>query len=330
MRRYPFLSLSLLLTCAPAAQAQSSSVLELEKTIPMPAVQGRIDHLSIDPKHERLFVAALGNNTLEVIDLKAGTLLHSIANLQEPQGVLYLPGPDRLYVANRKDGTLRIFDASSFRLLKSVPYGRDADNVRYDPVQDVVYVGYGSGALGVLSKEGGKIAEIPLEAHPESFQLERNGPRVFVNVPTRSRKIAVVDRPSRAVTATWNTGGPLANYPMALDEEHHRLFIVARFPARLLVLDTTTGRIVQSLPAVGDCDDVFYDQSRARIYAVGGEGAVSVIQQETPDRYRELTRINTIKGARTGLFSPDLGRLYVAARRHGAEPAAIRVYKIQP
>ncbi|MDQ6826824.1 MAG: hypothetical protein M3Z14_06460 [Candidatus Eremiobacteraeota bacterium] len=301
----------------------------MEKTIPMPVVQGRIDHLSIDTKRERLFVAALGNNTLEVIDLKAGKLVHSITGLSEPQGVLYVPALDRLYVANASDGTLRIFDASSFKLLKSVPYGDDADNVRYDSTQDTVYVGYGSGALGALNKKGEKIAETKLGAHPESFQLEKNGPRIFVNLP-KSREIAVVDRKSRGVIATWNTGGPLANYPMALDEEHHRLFIVCRSPARLIILDTDTGKIIQSISTVGDCDDVFYDQAKSRIYAIGGEGAISVIQQQTPDRYDELARIKTIKGARTGFFSPELGRLYVATRRAGTEPAAIQVYKAEP
>jgi len=327
-RLYIFIALSLLLSCS-AASAQSALPLRLEKTILMPAVQGRIDHMSIDTKNERLFVAALGNNTLEVIDLQAGKLANSIPGLNEPQGVLYVPALDRLYVANAKDGTVRIFDGSSFKLLKNVSYGDDADNIRFDSVSGKVYIGYGSGALGAIDKEGGKTADIKLDAHPESFQLEKNGPRIFVNLP-HSQKIAVVDRKTGAVIATWNTGGPQANYPMAFDEANHRLFVVCRSPARLIVLDTNTGKIVQSLPTSGDCDDVFYDQARTRVYAVGGEGAISVFQQESLDHYKELASIKTVKGARTGFFSPELGRLYVAARRQGAEPAAIRVYEVQP
>lgn len=327
-RLYISIALSLLLSCS-AASAQSVLPLRLEKTILMPAVHGRIDHMSIDTKNERLFVAALGNNTLEVIDLKAGKLAHSIPGLNEPQGVLYVPALDRLYVANAKDGTVRIFDGSSFKLLKTVSYGDDADNIRFDSVSGAVYIEYGSGALGAIDKDGGKTADIKLDAHPESFQLEKNGPRIFVNLP-HSQKIAVVDRKTGAVTATWNTGGPQANYPMAFDEANHRLFVVCRSPARLIVLETNTGKIVQSLPTAGDCDDVFYDQARTRIYAVGGEGAISVFKQESPDHYKELASIKTVKGARTGFFSPELGRLYVAARRQRAEPAAIRVYEVQP
>jgi len=119
--------------------------------------------------------------------------------------------------------------------------------------------------LGEIDEEGNKAGEIKLDAHPESFQLEKDGARIYVNLP-KSRKIAVVDRAKRAIVATWPVGMALANYPMALDEIDHRLFVITRFPARLIVLHTTTGKIVQRLPAVGDCDDVFYDQSRKRIY----------------------------------------------------------------
>jgi hypothetical protein len=113
---------------------------------------------------------------------------------------------------------------------------------------------------------------------------------------------------------------------MALDETDHRLFVVTRFPARLLVFDTGNGKRIQSLPAVSDCDDVFYDQTRKRIYASGGEGAISVFEQQDPDHYKESERITTVKGARTGFFSPEVDRLFLAVRRQGSQTAAIRVF----
>lgn len=321
--------LLILFICLVSSYAQSIAPLRLEKTIPMPDVHGRIDHMSFDAKGQRLFIAALGNNTVEVIDVKQGQRVHSISGLREPQGVLYLPDADRLYVANGNDGTLQIFDGSSYLLLKTVEYGEDADNVRYDAEQGHVYVGYGSGALGALDKDGKKIAEIKLDAHPESFQLEKNGPRIFVNLP-KSRKVAVVDRTTKSVVANWGTGGPLSNYPMACDEADHRLFIVCRLPARLVVLDTNTGKVIEKLPAAGDCDDVFYDAARKRIYATGGEGAISVYQQRDADHYGEIAKVSTVKGARTSFFSSDLGALFLAVRRQGAESAAIRVYRAGP
>ncbi|MGI9070489.1 MAG: YncE family protein [Bryobacteraceae bacterium] len=321
---------SLLLLCVSAGlvAAQSTAPLRLEKTIPLPDVQGRIDHMSIDVRNKRLFVAALGNNTVEVVDIGAGKRIHTISGLREPQGVLYLPEVNRLYVANAADGTLRIFDGVSFQLLKTLDYGDDADNVRYDVSNDQVYVGYGSGGLGALRKDGTKIRSIPLDSHPESFQLLKNGAEIYVNLP-KSRRMAVLDRKAGSKIASYKTNGAWGNYPMALDEANRRLFVVCRTPATLLVFDISNGRIVAKLPAVGDCDDVFYDPGHRRIYATGSEGAIWVYQQQDRDHYQEVAKIPTAKGARTSFFSSDLGQLFVAVRRQASQPAAIRVYAVQ-
>jgi len=314
-----------LLASAALAYAQATQPLRLEKTIELPDVQGRIDHLAVDLRGERLFVAALGNDTLEVIDIKAGRRAKTIAQLQEPQGVLYVAETNRLYVANGKDGSVRVFDASSYAPLKTLDYNDDADNLRYDSGRRRIFVGYGSGALGEVDSEGNKTGDIKLDAHPESFQLEEDSPRIYVNLP-KSRKVVVLDREKRTITATWNTGMAFANYPMALDESDHRLFVVTRLPARLLVFDTNTGTIIQKLSAIGDCDDVFYDKTRKRIYASGGDGAISVFEQKDADHYTESARVTTAKGARTSLFSPELDRLFLAVRREGSQSAAIQVF----
>jgi len=317
---------ALLLLSTTVAWAQSTAPLKLERSIELPDVRGRIDHMSIDVQRQRLFVSALGNNTLEVIDLKAGKRANTISGLGEPQGALYVASDDRLYVASSKDGTVKIFDGTSLKLLKTADYGDDADNLRYDGARKRVFAGYGSGALGELDAEGQKIARIELGSHPESFQLEKNSPRIYVNLP-KSRKIGVLDREKRTVLTTWGTGMSFNNYAMSLDEQNHRLFVVTRLPARLLIIDTGSGKIVQKLSAVGDCDDVFFDPARKRIYASGGEGAISVFEQQDPDHYKEVSRIPTVKGARTSFFSPDLHRLYLAVRRQGSTPAMIQVFE---
>src|SRR5712664_616113 len=314
-----------LLLFAGPVSGQANPPLRLEKTIELPDVQGRIDHMSVDVAGGRLFVSALGNNTVEVIDIKAGTRIKTIGGLQEPQGVLYVPSSDRLYVANSKDGSVRIFDGTSYAALKTLDYGDDADNLRYDSDHKRVYVGYGSGALAEINEDGNKVDETKLDAHPESFQLAKDSPRIYVNLP-KSRKIAIVDRDKRTILATWPLGMMLANYPMALDQADQRLFVITRYPARLLVFDTSTGKTVQRLSAVGDSDDMFYDKASKRIYAIGGEGAISVFAQLDRDNYTESARIITVKGARTGFFSPELDRLFLAVRRQGTQPAAIRVF----
>lgn len=319
------LPLMVLLALVGWAQAQTPSVLHLEKTVELPDVQGRIDHMSVDVKGQRLFVSALGNNTVEVIDLREGKRIKTIGGLKEPQGVLYVPGSDRLYVASGKDGSVRIFDGTSYALLKTIEYGDDADNLRYDSRHQRVYVGYGSGAIAEIDNQGNKAGEIKLDAHPESFQLNKDDSRIYVNLP-KSHKVAVLDREKRTVLATWGTGTAFANYPMALDEADHRLFVVTRFPARLLVFDTESGKTIQSLPVIGDCDDVFYDRTRKRIYASGGEGGISVFEQKDADHYADSERIPTVKGARTSFFSPDLDRFFLAVRRQGSQSASVRIF----
>jgi DNA-binding beta-propeller fold protein YncE len=328
IRRPVFLT-ALVLASATVAMGQAAAPLKLEQTIELPDVQGRIDHMSIDIAGQRLFVSALGNNTVEVVDLKAGKRAHTISGLKEPQGALYIRDKNRLFVASDKDGTVKVFDGTSFQLLKTVEYGDDADNLRYDSARERVYVGYGSGALGEMDTDGQKIAETKLDAHPESFQLEKGSSHIYVNLPG-SRKVAVVDREVHSVVTSWGMGLTLGNYAMALDEADHRLFVVSRAPARFVVMDTATGKVVQRLAAVGDCDDIFFDQTHKRIYATGGEGAISVFEQQDPDHYREMARVSTVKGARTSFFSPDLGRLYVAVRRQGSSPAEIQVFSVVP
>lgn len=309
------------------SDAQSPSPLRLERTIPLPGVKGRIDHLAYDADNQRLFVAALGNNTVEVLDLKSGKIAHTITGLVEPQGVLYEPERKQLWIANASDGKVRIFDALTFQPLRSIELGDDADNIRRDAATRRIFVGYGSGGIAVFDPEGNKVADIKVDAHPESFQLEKSGTRMFVNLP-HSQKVAVIDRSKSAVVTTWQTDDAQSNFPMALDEAGSRLFIVCRKPAVLLILDTRSGAVVAKLPTVGDSDDVFYDQKRKRIYVSGGEGAIAVYQQKDADHYSKSAQLETIKGARTSLFVPDLNRLFLAVRQEGENAPVIRVYEV--
>ncbi len=290
-------------------------------------VKGRIDHLAADPKTHRVFVAALGNDTVEVVDLE-GNRHAAIAGFSEPQGIAYVAESNRLFVANGEGGRVDIVDAASLAVLGRINALDDADNVRYDAASRTVLVGYGNGALGILDAARGElIAGIALPGHPESFQLERAGPRVFVNVPT-ARKVVVVDRVKRQALATWNVPDAAGNFPMALDEAGHRLFVGARFPAVMLVYDTDSGKVVARVPIGRDTDDIFFDAERKRIYVICGEGRVDVLRQDGPDRYVREATIETAARARTGLFVPEEGRLYVAAPAAGASPARVLVYRL--
>jgi len=324
----PRLIAALLLAMAlPSTYGAGEPVLEAVATIEMPGVKGRIDHLSVDLKRHRLFVAALGNNTVEVVYTEHHRHEKSLPGFEEPQGVLYLPDPDRLYVANGNGERLDILDGNSFAPVKRIAKLPDADNVRYDAGAGRVVVGYGKGALQMLDPTSGEAAgEIRLPAHPESFQLERNGARIFVNVPD-ARQIAVLDRSKRTLEAAWEVPGARSNFPMTLDEAGRRLFVGARSPAVMLVYDTGSGKVVAKLPIGGDTDDLFYDPKRKQVYVICGEGRVDVFRQDDADHYSQAGSVGTAARARTGLFVPEEGRLYVAAPAVDKASARILVYR---
>jgi len=273
---------------------------------------------------ERLFVAALGNGTLEVLDLAAGKRIGNIPGLKEPQGVAYLPLLHRVVVAMR-GGAVAAFDDASYERTATIPNLGDADNLRYDAAAGQLYLGYGEGSIGIIEPSGLKlVASIPVGGHPESFRLEANGPRVYVNVPPL-KEIVVVDRLQRAIVQHIPLGSFSDNYPMSLDESGHRLFVGVRQPAQLLVFDTTSGKRVAAVPCVGDTDDLFYDARRQRVYVIGGQGYVDVFDAAASGKYDRLARIATRAGARTGLWSSDLDRLFVAWPARDGQPAAIHV-----
>jgi hypothetical protein len=303
------------------------ATLTLERTIPLPGVTGRIDHLSVDAAGQRLFVAALGNNTIEVLDLAKGKLAATIAGLAEPQGVYYLAELDRLYVANGGDGSLRIFDGKKLAAVATVKLGDDADNVRFDSIARRLYVGHGSGALSAIDvASNAVVSTLTLKAHPESFQLETKGPRAFVNVPS-AHQIAVVDRVKQTVVATWPLGLVAANFPMTLDEANHRLMIGCRVPARLLVFDTASGKEVAKLDLHGDCDDLFFDAPGRQIYASCGEGFIDVFAQTDADHYRLKEAVKTTPKARTCFFDGD--HLYLAVPKRGNTAAEVQCYRVE-
>ena len=307
-----------------AAGAES---LRLKSTVPLPGVKGRFDHFATDTNRHRIFVAALGNNTVEVIDAAAVRRLHTITGLHKPTGVVFLPEANRLFVANGDDGTLKVFDGTSYELIKSIGGVDDADNVRYDGKTRLLYVGYGEGALGIIDAQ--KIEQagsIKLKAHPESVQLEQTGPRIFVNVPD-AKQIAVVDREQRAVIATWPMEKFQANFPMALDEANHRLFIGCRKPARLVVLDTATGQAIADLPMSGDTDDLFWDGARRRIIASCGEGFIDV-WSELEGKFQLSQRIATRSGARTSWYSAVAGELFLTMPERSGAAAELRMYSV--
>lgn len=319
--------LAFVVAVAAAALRAEQPPLTQVATIPLPGVRGRIDHLAVDVTGQRLYVAALGNNTVEVLDVAANRHVRSVTGFKEPQGIAVVPGaPPRIVVANGQGTGAEFRSADDLRPVKAVALGDDADNVRVSADGKAVYIGYRAGAIAAIdAADARKVGEVVVGGHPESFQLESAGPRAFVNVPT-AHHISVIDRQAMKLIDTWPVTTAAANYPMALDEANHRLFIGCRKPAVVVVLDARTGKQVESQPIAGDTDDVFWDARRSRLYVIAGEGVIEVLQPAAAG-LRETARIPTAAGARTGLFVPALDRLYLAVPARGAQTAEVRVYE---
>jgi hypothetical protein len=312
-----------MIMAAPSEAQTPPAPLVLEAKIPLGSISGRIDHLAIDLKRQRLFVAELGNDSLGVIDLTAGKVLRTLTGLSEPQGVAYEPTTDTVYVANAGDGSVRIIRGEDLATVGRIDLGDDADNVRIDAGRKRVLVGYGAGALAIIDPTTrAKVGDIRLKAHPESFQID--GDRAFVNVPD-ARLIEVVDLAKGEVVGAWPTQPNHSNFPMAINREVHRLFVVFRSPARLVIISAADGSAVGSLDTCGDADDVFVDTKRHRVYVTCGAGVIDEFEDRAGS-YQRIAQIPTVSGARTSLFVPEMDRLFVAAHSSGNEPAAVWVF----
>lgn len=325
------LAISLL---AVGATARGTEPLQLTKTIPLPDVSGRLDHMGIDVKGARLFVAALENNTVEVIDLRAGKWLRRVPGFSKPQGVFYAPDVKKLFVASGKDGTCKSFDGKTFALLHTEKLSLGADLVDYDRRARQVYVGHGGkdagneyGELALIDAISGREAEnIQLEAHPGAILVGEDA-QVFVTVPEKGH-ILVLDRKSHAIQQTWALEGNPHATSVALDAAHHRLFVGTRNPATIVVLDSGSGKEVARMPTVNTLDGIYFDRATRRIYASGGEGFVDVQQQTDPDHYEPVAHVETGANARTSLFVPELAEFVVAIPRALDQPAEIRIFKV--
>jgi hypothetical protein len=319
------------LICIPGCTGQKkfgAEHLTLEKVIEMPGVKGRIDHLAVNLRTNTIYVAALGNNSVEVVNLNKGSVIHSIKGFDEPQGVAYIPETDELVVANGGDGNCDFYNASTYDKRATINLGADADNIRYDPINKMIYVGYGNGSIAVINIiDHKRISDIKLPAHPESFQINQKHNHLVVNLPD-DNSIAIIDLKSFRVISTWTINNMKSNFPMTLDTASNSVFIGFRRPAVLVCYNALTGQEKGRNELVGDVDDVFYYPAKQEVFATGGSGSINIFKKENDSICKKIANIPTREGARTSLLVPSLQTLILAERNSGGKPAALAVYKI--
>ena len=302
------------------------SYIQLRKKIQLPNVKGRIDHLDINLKEQIIYVAALGNNSVEAVDLRSGKVVHSISGLDQPQGVCYIPQKHEIFVANGGNGDCTFFDASSFEKTGTIHLSSDADDVRYDSGSTKIYVGYGKGGIAIIDANTHKqIGDVKLPAHPEGFQIDNTLNIILVNLPDNNM-IGVIDLKQLKLINKWTSNSPTANFSIALDTKQHYAFIGYRHPAKLVVLDERTGNLISQNNMVSDVDDLYFDIEKKRVYVSGGGGYINIFQQKGAKTTEQIANIPTRNGARTSLFIQQLNLLVLAERAGSGNSAELLIY----
>jgi len=305
-----------------------TNLLQADKQIPLPGIKGRIDHMDINLKDQVVYIAALGNNSVEAVDLRNNKIIHSIKGLDEPQGVGYIPQNNEILIANGGDGDCYFYNAHSFEKVATIHLSSDADDVRYDSAERKIYVGYGEGGIAIIDADTHKlVADIKLPAHPESFQVDPKLKLLFVNIPNADM-IGVIDLNQQKLIHQWVTHNAKSNFPMTIDTNKHRIIVGYRHPAKLIVYDSETGKEISVSDMVGDSDDLYYDDESANIFISGGAGYINIYHLQESANCNQIANIATYTGARTSLFVPQLKLFLLAARAAPGRDAALWVYKV--
>jgi DNA-binding beta-propeller fold protein YncE len=327
------------LAFAIGVSAQEKAPLKLLTSTPIPELKdGDFDHLTPDVAGNRLFVTAEENSKVLVFDLKTNKLIHTIADLKAPHSMLYREDLKKLFIADSDLGEVKIYETESYKPAGSIKVRDGADASAYDPAAKLYYVVNGgkdaklpNAYVTIIDVDAGKsVGDIKIDSDDvEGVAFEKSGPRMFVNVRGKSA-VEVYDRKTRTLLNTWSTAEAGKNpTSMSFDEDAHRLFLGTRVPAKLVVLDSDSGKIVASYPAAAMVDDMAYDSGSKRIYYAGTE-FLDIFHQTDADHYDLVGHVATAFRAKTGVLVPELSRYYLAVPHHAKQTAELRVYEVLP
>ena len=319
----PLVALVLALV-APAAE------LEVVQTIQLKGKAGNLDHLALDAKRERLFLANKANNTLDVIDLKSGKLLEQKPNQTAIQGLAYAADLDRVFVGLGSNGLCNVIDGADYKIKETIKFKDDADNVRYNPKTGMVYVAHAEKALGVINaKTFAQKADIKLPATAEGFVMETGRPRMYLVTPSPSQ-VVLIDTDKNEVVKSYPVKMASGGHPIALDEANHRIYIGCRDKPMIVIMDTETGKEVGGAEIPGGIDDLHIDLKRKQLYASCGEGFLVVLKIADGDKLETAEKVKTVKDARTCVFEPETSRIYLGVpRQEGKEGPEVRIYQVK-
>ena len=328
--------LVLVASLAPLVRAEAEAGLKLTKTIVLPSVAGRFDHFAFDAAGDRLFVAATGNHSVEIVNVKTGARIESLTGLGKPHGLAWVPDEGKLFVADGTLAALKVFAGSPLKVIASLPLSDDADDMVYDAQTGLLYVGHGGsspsvpGRIAVVNTRNNSVIDnLPASAHPEALDMDQEGKRIFANIADSS-EVVVIDSTTHSIKATWKLSRAKDNVPIAFDRDDHALLVGCRTPARSVSLDDATGVEISDLPSAAGADDLFYEPQRHRAYLISGSGAVDIYEVAPDKSLKAVDSVKTGPGAKTGLLVLSLESLFVAVPATSAQPAEIRMYSTAP
>jgi DNA-binding beta-propeller fold protein YncE len=314
------------------AVAQSSPAPAPIATISLPGVTGKFDHFAIDLESNRLFAAATGNHTVEVINVLSGKVEQSIPGLGKPHGLVWIGKTHSLYVADGAMGELHCYQGTPLKLSGTLKLSDDADDMVYSEATKLLYVGHGGSDAGnparvaVVDTITFKLkANLAVASHPEALDIDPAGHRIFANIAEAS-EVAVIDEPTGGVAAHWKLNNAADNVPMAYDAEKKLLYVASRKPASVIAINSETGAEVSRQPTAAGADDLFYDAEQQRVYVICGSGEVDIYEVDLHGVLHPSGAIHTESGAKTALFVPSQSKLYVGIPTANGRPAEIRVY----
>ena len=345
----------------PPGSAQGSgksAPLKLLQTIPLPGVDGALDHMAIDVAGQRLFIPSEQHGTVEVLDLRTGKRLRTISEARWPSTVIYHPKSNEIFVTDRADGSCKVFSGETYELVKSIKLAVGADNAAYDEPSHQLYVAAGGRHAGmpetllaiVSALNSQHLGDIHVDSvNVQAMAFESSGPKMYADLADIN-KIAVIDREKKTVITTWSlTPQCQKPYALSLDSAHHRLFVGCRMfatqaewwqPGKMVVVNTDSGKTIASFDAGGGADEMFFDPASKRIYLQGYEGIADVWKEIDANHYESIGRIQGGVHGKTSLLVPELNRYYVAVSEHQdmirgiqggkIEEAYIEVYEVQP
>ena len=339
MKRRQLVICALGVALAVRCQGQDHAPLKLVATIPLPGLHdGDFDHFAPDVDGHRLFLTGEENEKVLVLDTNTNQRIYTIEDVKAPHAILFRKDLRKLFIVAGDASAVQMYDSESYKLLGEIKVSIDADSIAYDPGTHYLYVVNGGreahtpySLISVIDTDNSKkLRDIKIDTnHVEAIVLEKSGPRMFSNLTGKS-VVGVLDRNNSEMSATWPLpAGDKLNVAMAFDEPDHRLFVTTRNPGKLIVLNSESGKVITSLPAVGMVDDMSYDAQHKRLY-LAGDGALEVFEQKDSDHYALLAKVPGAFRAKTGILVPELNRYYLAVPHHENKDAEVRVYEIQP